>query len=146
MQEMNIQLIRQLSYAGLVPFLAGAFLLGWYFEGPVSVLWVETALMSYTLAIIAFLSGVHWAVALFFPEKAPVNLFVLSNALVVAAWLCFLIGCAGLFYVLAILIFAILLWVDQRLFRSSVISRVYFRLRRQVTLIAVACLVISLLF
>lgn len=143
---MNIQLVRQLTYAGLIPFLVSAFVLGWGGDAPVGLEFFETVLMSYSLAIISFLCGVHWGVALLFPEKTPLNLFVLSNVLVVAVWLCFLLDCAGLFYLLAALVFAMLLWVDAKLFRCSVLNRVYYQLRKQVTAIVVACLLISLLF
>lgn len=143
---MNIQLVRQLTYAGLVPFLVCTLFLGWGIDTPLNLEYFEIMLMSYALAIISFLCGIHWGVALLCPEKAPVNLFVLSNVLVLAVWLCFLLDCAGVFYVLSIIVLAVLLWVDKRLFRRSVFSRLYYQLRKQVTAVVVVCLLITVLF
>lgn len=143
---MNTHLVRQLTYAGVIPFLLCTLVLGLNIQLPVPESVFETVLMSYTLAIVSFLCGAQWGLALVVPEKTPFNLFVLSNALTLIVWACFLMSCAGLFYLCSALVFAVLLWVDARLFQRSVISRAYYQIRRQVTTIVVACLLIVFLF
>jgi hypothetical protein len=143
---MNTHLVRQLTYAGVIPFLLCTLVLGLNIQLPVPESVFETVLMSYTLAIVSFLCGAQWGLALVVPEKTPFNLFVLSNALTLIVWACFLMSCAGLFYLCSALVFAVLLWVDARLFQRSVISRAYYQIRRQITTIVVACLLIVFLF
>lgn len=70
-----------LGYAGLLPFLAAASLaLLW--EEPTPVL--ASGLLLYALAIVSFLGGAWWGIALL--RRRPVMLLA-SNVLVIAAWL-----------------------------------------------------------
>ena len=142
---MDTQLVKQLTYAGTIPFLLGALALTLNINIPLSKHYFEILLMSYTLAIVSFLSGTHWAIGLLYPEKAPTNLFALSNLLTLLVWFLFAVSCAGLFYLVSAAVFGALLWVDQKLFRASVISRAYFQLRKQATGVVVICLILSFL-
>ena len=69
-----------LGNAGLLPFVLGA--LGAAFWDDQATL-IATALGYYTLAIVSFLAGAWWGIALL--KREPVMLFA-SNALVIAAW------------------------------------------------------------
>ena len=74
------QVARLLGNAGLLPFILGAMF---------AIVWddwatlVATGLGYYTLAIVSFLAGAWWGIALL--KREPVMLFT-SNAVVVAAW------------------------------------------------------------
>jgi hypothetical protein len=143
---MDTQLVKQLMYAGTVPFLLGALILTLNINVPLSEHYFEIILMSYTLVIVSFLSGIHWAIGLLCPEKSPTNLFILSNAVTLFVWFVFTVSCAGLFFLVSAVVFIVLMWVDQKLFRASVISREYFRLRKQATGVVVICLLLSFAF
>lgn len=129
-----------LTLAGALPFMAAALLLpfGITSLGPLGST-VELAL-SYGLAIICFLAGVHWATYLYRREASPGNLFVASNAVVLGTWIPFLLAPARIVAVAMIVAFLVLLWVDYRLERLAVIDGHYLALRKAATLLAVLSL------
>jgi len=69
-----------LGYAGVLPFLLATLLVlvpGGHIEP------VRTGLLLYSLAIVSFLSGTWWSIAL---VRAQPVILVISNALVIVAW------------------------------------------------------------
>ncbi len=94
------------------------------------------------MAILCFLTGVHWATQLYASTAVPFNLFIGSNVVFLVVWITYV--AASLQWALAtqLLSFLLLLAIDVRLLRSGLISGDYLRMRFIAT--ALACL--SLLF
>ena len=80
-----------LGCAGLSPFLLAVVLVAVAGPGIASV--VRPALALYALAILSFLSGAWWGIALL--RRAP-TMLIASNAVVVAAWASVLVLDAGI--------------------------------------------------
>lgn len=133
-----------LTYAGVMPFLAGAILpwLGVTSLGPLGA--VYPALLSYGLAIVSFLCGTQWAVELAGAGSARLPLFLLSNLIVVATWLAALAAPLGAALLVQIAALAILLAVDGRLRGADRLSGDYWILRQRITLIACIALAVAI--
>lgn len=136
------KLYAPLAYAGALPFIACAVLLILGVDvlpylGPVSSIAV-----TYSLAIVAFMSGIHWGTwqqhkNLFSPPLLP-----LSNVLTLAMWFALLIATDSTALLAAIACFAVLLYLDLLLRRRNVISSEYFRIRRNVSFIVMISLLL----
>ncbi len=131
-----------LALTGVLPFLACAFLpiLGIDAIEPLGPL--DQLAADYGLAILCFLTGIHWATHLYSSSKTPFNLFIGSNVVFIAVWIAYV--ATSLTWVLATQLVALplLLGVDVQLQRAGLISRHYLSIRFIAT--AVACF--SLLF
>jgi hypothetical protein len=137
-----IGMTRRLAYAGALPFLACALLpwLGVDAIPPLGALNNIAAL--YTLAIVSFMAGAHWGIALYQPSIAePIHLFLSSNAVTITIWLAFLVTTPDITLLIGVLAFLYLLWIDYRLYRMHRITADYWQTRCHVT----AGVVISLL-
>lgn len=126
---------------GLIPFVACATLLNFGismlgFLGSVSFI-----LMSYTLAIVTFMSGVLWGQAISQTIRLPLKL--ISNAIVIVVWLSYLCQCFSVFLVVAILAFIVLVLVDILLYRDGVIDRFYLMMRVIITTVVVIALIVA---
>ena len=133
-----------LAMLGTLPFIASAALAlaSIDFDGLLPAVVVAS---SYGLAILCFLCGAHWATYLYKRDAAPFNLFVISNVVVVAIWLTYVLTGASSFTLASqVLAFVFLLDIDRRLLRTGLISSHYFRIRLQATTIAVLCLLVVL--
>ena len=95
---------------------------------------------TYGFGIVSFLTGIHWATHLYASDRAPKNLFVLSNIVFLAAWLTLLAGDTRSAVFTQSVAFALLLAVDYALLRRDIIESQYFRMRAGATLVAVASL------
>ena len=133
-------LYTSLAYAGAIPFIFAALLpwfgideLGWI--GP-----IEGVAISYGLAIASFLAGAHWGTYLYRRTDTPINLFITSNAAVLAAWFAVLLGSPLVALLVLALTFVSLLAVDYRLKGSGLLTGDYLRMRTLVTTVVVACL------
>lgn len=134
----RIRLTALLTYGGAIPFLAGAL-------AHVTGIGGENAanLLSYwAFAILIFMAGTLWGIAIAFPQAIRPSLFLASNAVVLAT-------IAALWFVpinQAFLLFAIgfgaLLWLDRQAHRAGATDSAYWTLRQRVTLIVVASLVV----
>ena len=100
----------------------------------------ERLITSYGLGIVSFLTGVHWATQLYASERAPTNLFILSNLLFLVVWFAFLAGSVRASVVAQCLAFAVLLTIDYSLRRQGLIGQHYFRMRVFASTVAVASL------
>ena len=106
---------------------------------------LDAVAASYGLAIVSFVSGTHWGIAIRDAKDIPVNLFITSNVALLAAWFAF-IGAGVTWQLLMQIAVFVFLWViDRRLQRAGVISAEYFRLRSIATLIVCTSLVITVL-
>jgi hypothetical protein len=134
-----------LTLIGTLPFIACALLplLGIDSISPFGNL--HALANSYGLAIICFLSGVHWGMYLSDRFAGSLNLSAVSNAIFLTVWFAF-IG-ANLAWAIAIQViaFLFLLVIDQRLREGNAISAYYFRIRSAATGIAVVAPLIILL-
>lgn len=128
--------------AGAIPFVAAAAagLAGIETFGPVQS--VTASVVAYGLAIASFVAGTHWGIYLQYRGSAPVNLFVSSNAAVLAPWLTFVVGSTGGTLIALVLTFLFLAFIDWRLAAANLIESAYFRLRLTATAIVCAALIL----
>lgn len=136
-------LVRCLVYAGALPFIATAALV----MLPPLLPGLDAAALfaSYALVILSFLCGVHWGQGLAAQGRVPLNLFVLSNALVVLLWLAHAFLTPTVFLALVLLELLLLLWIDRRLFTDGLIDPWYYRTRIRITLLVFSCTTLVLL-
>ena len=139
---MNTPLTRSLAAAGAIPFLIGALapLLGVEIETRRGD--IEAAVLAYGLTIASFMAGVHWGTALSSSRPLPVNLFISSNAIALAAWFAYLFASASVAALILAALFAVLLGIDWKLRKADVIDNVYWQTRLWVTVVVIACLVL----
>ncbi len=127
-----------LMLMGAVPFVAGALLPLAGVEELGRLGGLHQLVGSYGMAILCFLTGVHWATQLYASTAVPFNLFIGSNVVFLVVWITYV--AASLQWALAtqLLSFLLLLAIDVRLLRSGLISGDYLRMRFIAT--ALACL------
>jgi hypothetical protein len=134
-----------LTLAGTLPFVACALvpLAGYPAVAPFGDL--DRLAATYGLAILSFLTGIHWATQLYRPGVAPVNLFVASNVVFLVVLIAYV--AAGLGYAIAaqILAFLLLFLIDDRLHYAGLIAGEYLRVRLVATAIACASLFVVLI-
>jgi hypothetical protein len=139
-KSMTPPLTRILAALGALPFIACALLpLAGIRELP---LLGETANISviYGLTIASFMAGAHWGTALAIGRPLPINLFLTSNVVAVAAWFSVLLVNTGVTLFVLSILFAYLLLIDYRLYRLEVIERAYWHTRGWITAVVIACL------
>ncbi len=131
-----------LTYAGALPFVGCALM---PFIG-LQELWnlgsYDYIAAAYGLAIVCFLCGAHWGTYLYQRARAPDNLFITSNVIVVACWFAFLMAAKAITLFVLILAFLCLLFIDYRLLKVGLLTDYYFRMRTIATVIAVISLAI----
>jgi ATP/ADP translocase len=141
MKDAHCRLAYGLAFAGALPFLAATGLVAcnWQADRAIPIA------MTYGAVIIAFLSGIHWAVFLFRPAECPQNLFVISNVIALVGWfaialpspLCFLVQSACFLY---------LLMIDRSLARADLLPDWFWTLRCWITsIVAVSLIVLAAL-
>lgn len=135
-----------LALAGTLPLLACALLPVAGIEAIPPLGNLDAVAGSYGLAIVCFLAGSHWGLYLSGSSPAPLNLFASSNAVFLLAWFAF-IG-ASLAWAITVQVAALLLllFIDYRLRENDTLSGHYFGVRGVATAIAVASLIVVLLF
>jgi len=135
-------LVRLLVFAGALPFIACTLLvlLPLLPSGD-----VRTLFDSYALVILSFLCGAHWGQGIAARGIAPLNLFLVSNALVLLLWLAHAFLPATPFLLLVLLELWLLLWIDRCLYASELIDQWYYITRIRITLIVAICVVLVLL-
>ena len=135
-------LVRYLIFAGALPFFACTLLV----LLPLLPRFDAQALFrSYALVILSFLCGAHWGQAIAARGKAPLNLFLASNGLVLLLWLAHVFLPGTPFLLLVLLELALLLRIDHRLRASELIDHWYYITRTRITLIVAICVVLVLL-
>lgn len=129
-----------LAYAGAIPFIACVLLSLFQIETVLFDLsWLDI-LLSYSLAIICFMSGAHWGQSLAVDQTKGINLFIISNACTLAAWFSYLLLNQKLALLVHALIFGMLWLTDRKLRYNKIITAPYYHLRRRISLIVVLCL------
>lgn len=133
----NNSVYSALILAGALPFVACALLpvvgidsLGRL--GPVH----ELAAV-YGLAILCFITGIHWATQLYSPDALPINLFAGSNVVFLAVFFAYVASSLQWALAAQLLAFPLLLAVDYRLLQKGLIDSHYLGMRFAAT--AMAC-------
>lgn len=133
-----------LTYAGALPFIFCALLPFAGIDEWQNVGTFEYIARLYGLAIASFVAGSHWGTYLYNREASPSNLFLTSNAVVLAAWFAFLLTIPVMTQFVLLLAFLYLLFVDYNLHKAGLTTLHYFRTRAYVTLIVCVCLVVNI--
>ena len=131
-----------LMLAGAAPFLACALLPIAGVEAFGRLGRLDQLASDYGVAILCFLTGIHWATQLYARAAAPFNLFIGSNVVFLAVWIAYVASSLQWALATQLLAFPLLLAVDFQLSEKGLISRHYLRMRFIAT--ALACF--SLLF
>lgn len=125
-----------LGRAGLLPFCAGPLAI---YLDPHHAQLYGAMLASYALAIISFLVGIWWGLALI---RRSAGTLVLSNAIVVIAFFGQVLLSSAGFFLLCALLYPATVWVErsQSLFRPQ--PTYYAHMRLQLTVVATATLLL----
>ena len=131
------------TYVGALPFVACAFML---YSGvnEVSVLGsVDRIAAICGLIIISFIAGIHLGTYLLYNTKTHKSLLLISNFLVVIAWLAVMFAPIQSSIITLIVVFGYLLLVDYLLRREKFISLNYFSTRLIVTSVSAIALLFT---
>ena len=128
---------RTLGYAGLLPFCAVPLLM---WSEPHHKMLYAHVLASYSLAIICFLVGVWWGLALI--RRSPKAL-VLSNAVVIVAFLGHAMLTNRGFFLLCALLFPATVLVERNAHLFQAQPPYYARLRLQLSSVATVALLLA---
>lgn len=130
-------------YAGTVPFLLCTLLL-------IFKIWiipflgnVQTVISIYGLVIASFMAGIHWGQHLKWTDRWSIYLPITSNLNVVLLWVLYLTVPFKLFSIALDVTFLVLLLIDKKLFKASIITQHYYYIRCIVTLVVIISLTIS---
>lgn len=126
----------KLGYMGLIPFLFGLLLS--LTDSQVFSLSGETLFITYSVVILSFLSGILWGNGIEnFESQSSNKALILSNIIVLAAWLAVLLGEQQEFLTTLILILGyIAVWRAERFMREESQSEGpdgYFDMRTRLT-------------
>jgi hypothetical protein len=131
-----------LILAGALPFLASALLPAVGIESLGRLGPLHELAAVYGLAILSFLTGIHWATQLYQRSPLPINLFVGSNVVFLAVLLAYVVSSLKWALATQLLAFPLLLVLDYQLLHKGLITQHYLGMRFIAT--AVACF--SILF
>ena len=129
-----------LAMAGVTPFVACAILpiAGINDLEPLGSL--DQVAASYGLAIVSFLTGIHWATQIYDRQQTGFNLLIASNVVFVVVWLAFVLGSVEVALIVQLVALLVLLGIDRWLMNSGVITSHYYRTRSSATVLAVLSL------
>jgi hypothetical protein len=141
----NSRVYSSLTMAGVTPFLACALLPlmsvnSLEFVGP-----LDRLAALYGLAIVSFLTGIHWATQIYELQESRFNLLFASNFVFLATWFAFVLGNLTVALGAQVLALLVLLGIDRWLHSSGLISRHYLNVRTVATSLAVISLLIIIL-
>ncbi|MEM9402883.1 MAG: DUF3429 domain-containing protein [Pseudomonadota bacterium] len=142
MQETRLYTL--LTYAGALPFVACALLPVFAIDTVPLLRRPDVIAQVYGLAITSFVAGSHWGTYLYKRDSCPINLFVASNAIVLAVFFAFLIADSALSIAVQMLAFTVLLLIDRGLHRAGLTTDTYSTMRLRVTLVVLASLAVIL--
>ena len=138
MKEFNVpRTATALGRAGLIPFCLAPVLI--YLDPAHGDFYVE-GLAGYALAILCFLVGIWWGLALI--RRTP-GALVLSNAVVIVAFFGHLLLAPAAFYLLCSALFPLTVVVERNLALFRPQPAYYASLRLQLTAVATLALLVS---
>jgi hypothetical protein len=132
--------ITWLGRAGLLPFLV--LLAALYLDTAHQELWVRS-LATYTLAIICFLVGAWWGLALI--RRSPAAL-LMSNTVVLVAFFGYVVLASVHFFLLGAFLFLAIVLIERRHTLCLRQPRYYARMRLQLSLVASASLLLAAMY
>ena len=140
------RLYSSLTLFGALPFIACALLplVGFATFGPLGDL--DRLAATYGLAILSFLTGIHWATQLYTPRKTPLNLFMASNVVFLLVLFTYLAASLQIAIASQVIALLFLLVVDDRLQYVGLITSDYLRIRVSATALACVSLLAILIF
>ena len=125
-----------LAMAGVTPFVACAIL---PLSGVVSIEPLGPlagVAASYGLAIVSFLTGIHWATQIYDRQQTGFNLLIASNVIFVAVWLAYILGSLSVTLGAQVIALLALLGIDHWLMSNGIITTHYYRTRSAATVLA----------
>ena len=131
-----------LILAGATPFLACALLPAAGVDSVGRLGSLHELAADYGLAILCFLTGIHWATQLYQRAPLPINLFIGSNVVFLAVFIAYVASSLKWALATQLIAFPLLLAVDYQLLQKGLISQHYLGMRFIAT--ALACF--SILF
>jgi hypothetical protein len=133
-----------LIYAGAIPFILCALLLGTDIQEIPELGSVKSILSVYGLVIASFLTGSHWGQCLQLQaNQQGIFFLVLSNLIALFICLSFLILSFKALMAALIASFILLLAIDYRIFQLQLITAHYFQIRCLVSAAVIISLIIS---
>ena len=139
------KLYAALAYAGTLPFIACA-VFPWIGLSTLPIIGdCKYVSATYGVAIASFMAGIHWGTYLYRPGALPVNLLLTSNVITLGVWFAFLLAPIDISLAANFVAFAALLAIDYKLAAAGLISDEYLALRRNVTLIVLASLGLTII-
>ncbi len=146
MQQKNTCLAKILTYSGTMLLIACAVCAVAPSIIPLADIHTFVIAKTYSAMILSFLCGIHWACYLFFAERCPRHLLLISNALALLAWLTLLVGHQSWGLSLHIFCFLYLLTLDHRLCAAGILPPWFYALRRNATMIVATSLGLVAMF
>jgi hypothetical protein len=125
-----------LTYSGTLPLIACVVSEFLHLDSSASMIAI-----AYSAVIIAFISGIHWAAYLFFPNRCHVAVLASSNLTALSAWLALILPEEHYALLIHLLCFIYLLWLDTKLLHTQIYPAWFFQLRTRATLIVSSCLI-----
>lgn len=146
MKQRDIIVANTLTYSGTLPLIGSLVLLHFPMMVPTALpmAGLDAALIAsaYSAVIISFLCGIHWTAYMFFSDRCPRHLLIISNVVALLAWVSLLLGNQLATTILQAGCFVFLLAMDVKLRNAGIHAEWFFRLRRNATLIVVLCLLL----
>lgn len=131
-----------LAMAGVTPFVACA-LLSLAGIGSIHAFGSPDRLAAvYGLAIVSFLTGIHWATQIYEPQESPFNLLLVSNVVFLLVWFAFVLGRVETALAVQLVALLVLLGVDRWLYTTGLITRHYLGVRTAATSLAALSLLV----
>lgn len=131
-----------LTMAGATPFVACALLPLAGIESVPPIGDLDRLVAVYGLAIVSFLTGIHWATQIYEQQSSPFNLLLASNAVFLFTWFAFVAGSLEFALGAQLISLLVLLGIDRWLYTSGVISRHYLGVRTAATSLAALSLLV----
>lgn len=129
-----------LAMAGVTPFVACALLplIGIDSIEPFGAL--DRLAAIYGLAIVSFLTGIHWATQIYELPESTFNLLLVSNAVFLFAWFAYVLGSLDVALIAQLIALLVLLGIDRWLYTTGLITRHYLSVRTAATSLAAVSL------
>lgn len=131
-----------LAMAGVTPFVACALLPLVGIESIPAFGDLDRLAATYGLAIVSFLTGIHWATQIYEPQESPFNLLLVSNVVFLLVWFAFVLGDLQIALGAQLVALLVLLGIDRWLYTTGLLTRHYLNVRTVATSLAVVSLLV----
>jgi predicted exporter len=142
MNSLDQQLANRLGFSGLIPFVL--LTLGCWIVHPEWLDQLITGQLSYGIAILSFLGGLHWGIVLMSPERAPGEIrqsLIWGVIPTVLAWVSMIN--MGVGFLVQIVGFVVAYQVDKRLYLRYALPAWFLVLRFRLTCVVVTALALT---